>query len=310
MIAQVGLLGKERPAAPITDRATIEQPLISKPFAAHPDRELAAFPRWNADGRVGGDGVVELEIPRNRRQLTRNRPHQSTQSQDREYAHDHRHRMPHPHERSIPGSVRFLYIALAAALLGPPTTGTGAADDTCLTAPAGTPCEDDDDPCTVDQCAAGTCGHVDVPNRSTCEPLVDAYRRTLGLSQLLHDLRGQFTTITLPETAFVLVTDALAAATGDLLRSSDALAGRIAVPPPAAGETLAQARARAAFGIARGTPPRILGILKVLRVPAVRAAGGPNVVDLARRTRFLYRSTNQLRRELRRLQRVSGVFAR
>jgi len=206
--------------------------------------------------------------------------------------------------------VRFLYIALAAALLGPPTTGTGAADDTCLTAPAGTPCEDDDDPCTVDQCAAGTCGHVDVPNRSTCEPLIDAYRRTLGLSQLVNDLRAQFTTTALPETALVLVTDALAAVTGDLVRSSDALAGRIAVPPPAAGETLAQARARAAFGIARVTPPRIRGIVKVLAVPSVRAASGPNIVYLARRARFLYRSTNQLKRELRRLQRVSGVFAR
>jgi hypothetical protein len=32
--------------------------------------------------------------------------------------------------------------------------------------------------------------------------------------------------------------------------------------------------------------------------------------DLVRRARFLYRSTNQLKRELRRLQRVLGVFAR
>ena len=50
MIAQVGLLGKERPATPIADRTAIEQPLISKPFAAHPDRELAAFSRENTYG--------------------------------------------------------------------------------------------------------------------------------------------------------------------------------------------------------------------------------------------------------------------
>jgi len=206
--------------------------------------------------------------------------------------------------------VRFLYIALTAALLGPPATGTHAADDACLLAPDGTVCPDDDDPCTVDQCADETCLHVDVPNRSTCEPLVDAYRRTLGLGELIGEVRGQLETVALSETAHALVGNALEAAANDLARASDALAGRIAVPPPAAGETLAQARARAAFGISRVTPPRVHGVVKVLAVPGVRAAGGPNVVYLARRVRFLYRSTNQLKRELRRLQRVSGVFAR
>jgi hypothetical protein len=58
------------------------------------------------------------------------------------------------------------------------------------------------------------------------------------------------------------------------------------------------------------TPPRVRGVMKVLAVPGVRAAGGTDVVLLARRVRFLYRSANQLKRELRRLQRVSGVFAR
>ena len=205
--------------------------------------------------------------------------------------------------------MRFLYIVFAAALLGFSATAIRA-DEACIAAADGVPCPDDDDPCTVDQCAGGSCAHVDVPNRYTCEPLVDAYRRTLGLLQLVNAVREEFATIALPETAMVLVSDALAATAGDLARSSDALAGRIAVPPPAAGETLAQARSRAAFGIARGTPPRIRGVVKVLHVPAVRAAGGSTTVSLARRVRFLYRSANQLRRELRRLQRVSGVFTR
>jgi hypothetical protein len=55
-------------------------------------------------------------------------------------------------------------------------------------------------------------------------------------------------------------------------------------------------------------PPRIRGVSRLLAVPAVRAAIGAPVGDLARRVRFLYRSTNQLKRELRRLQRVSGTF--
>ena len=206
--------------------------------------------------------------------------------------------------------MRFLYIALAAALIGTPVRTATAADDACLTAADGTMCPDDEDPCTTDQCVDATCTHVDVPSRTTCDPVVDAYRRTLGLGVLVVDLRTQFEEVPLPEAARLLVGDALAAAGTDLARSSDALAGRIVVPPPAAGETLAQARARAAFGITRVTPPRVRGVMKVLAVPGVRAAGGTDVVLLARRVRFLYRSTNQLKLELRRLQRVSGTFAR
>ena len=67
---------------------------------------------------------------------------------------------------------------------------------------------------------------------------------------------------------------------------------------------------RSAFGITRVTPPRIRGVMKVLAVPGVRTAGGTDAFYLARRVRFLYRSTNQLKLELRRLQRVSGTFAR
>ena len=40
--------------------------------------------------------------------------------------------------------------------------------------------------------------HVDVPNRTTCDPVVDAYRRTLGLGVLVTDLRTQFETMPLP----------------------------------------------------------------------------------------------------------------
>jgi hypothetical protein len=203
-----------------------------------------------------------------------------------------------------------MYIALAAALIGAPTRTATAADDACLTAADGAMCPDDEDPCTTDQCVNETCMHVDVPNRTTCDPVVDAYRRTLGLGVLVTELRTEFETVTLPDAARLLVSDALAATGNDLSRSSAALAGRIVVPPPAPGETLAQARARAASGITRVTPPRVRGVMKVLAVPGVRAAGGTDVVLLARRVRFLYRSTNQLKRELRRLQRVSGVFAR
>jgi hypothetical protein len=203
-----------------------------------------------------------------------------------------------------------LYIALAATFLQPVVAPIVHADDACVAAPDGTPCPDDEDPCTVDTCVGGTCEHVGVPSRVTCEPLVDAYRRTIGLTDLVDELAASLASATLPPTARILVDDALASTTADLVRASDALAGRLDIPPPAPGETLAQARALAAFGIARATPPRVLSVLRVLSAPAVRSAVGVPVVDLARRVRFLYRSINQLKRELRRLQRVSGVFVR
>jgi hypothetical protein len=204
--------------------------------------------------------------------------------------------------------VRFLYIALLPALLA--ATAATAADEACLEASNGAACPDDDDPCTIDQCAEQTCRHVDVPNRITCEPLLDAYRWTLGLQDLVDELSAALATTSLPSTARLLVDDAIAGAALDLVRTSEVLAGRIAVPPPIAGETIAQARARSAFGIVRATPPRVRAVIRILAVPAVRAAAGPVTVDLARRVRFLYRSTNRLKRELRRLQRVSGVFTR
>jgi len=179
-----------------------------------------------------------------------------------------------------------------------------------MAAADGTPCPDDEDPCTVDACAGGGCQHTDVPDRTTCEPVVDAYQRTVGLRGQVDELVAGLAAVTLPDPARVLVDDALAGTIGDLARTADALAGRITIPPPAPGETLAQARARAAFGIARAAPPRLRSVIQMLAVPVVRGTAGPDIVELARRTRFLYRGTNQLKRVLRRLQRVSGVFSR
>jgi hypothetical protein len=204
--------------------------------------------------------------------------------------------------------VRLLHIALAAALAGVPAGAVAGADDPCLAAAEGTACADDHDPCTVDRCVGGACVHSDVPSRPTCEPLVDAYLRTLGLGDLVADLRAQLETM--PDSARMLLEDPLDAVAADLVAASDALAGRVEIPAPGAGQTLAQARARVAFEIARQSPPRVRVVLKALANTAVRAAIGPTSVDLARRVRFLYRSTNQFKRELRRLQRVSGAFAR
>lgn len=218
--------------------------------------------------------------------------------------------MPQTHVRSISRTVRPLYIALAVGLLAAAPAGPTRAEDPCAALADGALCPDDLDPCTTDQCAGGVCRHDDVPDRVTCDPVTDAYRRTLGLGDLVQELSALFDAATVPDATRPFVTTALAGTGDDLARESDALAGRLTIPPPLAGETLAQARARAAFGIARSTPPRVRNLLATIRPASVRATIGPGVVDLARRARFLYRSTNQLKRELRRLQRVSGVFTR
>lgn len=285
---------------------------MMQPLAGHPDGELPGLPRDDAHRRLGGDHVVDLELAR------RGAGFDGTRHTDcpgeHEPAHHRHHRMPQPHVRSIAGSVRLLYIALAAALgsvaVGPSGIGPAQAEDACTAAPDGTLCPDDQVPCTIDRCATGVCAHVDVPDRITCDPVLTAYGQTLELGRLVGELEDALSAATLPDVARVLVRDALDGTAGDLARSTEVLGGRIDIPPPAAGETLAQARARSGYGIARTIPPRVRSVMLMLAVPGVRASGGPAVVELAQRTRFLYRGANRLKRELRRLQRVSGVFTR
>lgn len=206
--------------------------------------------------------------------------------------------------------MRVLHIALGMALALASASAPAGADDTCTTAPEGTACADDHDPCTTDRCVAGVCVHVDVPSRPTCEPLVDSYRRTLGLADLVGEVRAAIEAAPMPDLARAIVRDALDDTLADLGNASDVLAGRVPIPEPDAGRTIAQARARVAFGIARLTPGHVRAAMKALASPGVRVALGPPAADLARRVRFLYRSTNQFKRELRRLQRVSGALAR
>jgi hypothetical protein len=286
----------EHPAVAIADGRPVEHPQVAQPLALDPHGELPPLADAEVHRRVRRDHVVDLQIVggrlrakhfacEKRKQRQRRRPH---------------HRMPLPHVRSIAGTVRLLYIALAAALAVAGHATAARADDVCTTAD-GTLCTDDGDPCTTDLCSGGVCIHQAVPDRVTCDPVLDAYRRTLGLGALVSELQGLLATATLSDDARAAGAAALAVVAGDLGAASDALAGRLAIPPPASGETLGAVRARVAWGLVSASPPLVRTAFRAF------AAGDP---DLARRTRFLYRSMNQLKRELRRLQRVSGVFAR
>ena len=99
--------------------------------------------------------------------------------------------------------MRFLYIAVAAALLSPIGLGAARADDACMGAIDGSTCPEDGDPCTIDRCASGSCTHVAVPDRSTCDPVLGAYQHTVGLDTLVGELQTQLAAMTLPETGRV-----------------------------------------------------------------------------------------------------------
>jgi len=269
---------------------------------------LLPFAGVQADVRLARKSVVNFELQLGRRRL---RPRVLADCEERKSHHrPPRHRMPHAHVSSIAGRVRSLYIALMTVVAVGGAPVRAPAQTPCPASAEGAFCADDEDPCTTDLCADGVCGHVPVPNRVTCDPVLDAYRRTLGLGVLVRDVIQELADAPLAASPRALVDEGLASVATDLDRASDALAGRLAVPPPAAGETLAQSRSRAALGIVRATPLRVRTVLRTVRTPGARAAIGDTAADMARRVRFLYRSTNQLKRELRRLQRVSGVFAR
>ncbi|HXJ34012.1 MAG TPA: hypothetical protein VMS22_08205 [Candidatus Eisenbacteria bacterium] len=196
--------------------------------------------------------------------------------------------------------VRSLYLALAIGLAIAGSAARAQGVDPC-DLPDGTMCADDGDPCTTDLCMAGACVHHSVPSRITCEPVLDAYRRAVELGAMVAELQELVATSQLPEGPRVTIMSTLEIVGGDLATTSDALAGRIPLPLPANGSTVAQIRARAGLELVAGTSPLVRPLARALAKP---------VPDLARRARFLYRSTNQLKRELRRIQRVSGVFVR
>lgn len=197
-----------------------------------------------------------------------------------------------------------LYLVL---VLTATPTGAGAATPDCAT-PDAAVCTEDGDPCTVDHCVAGTCVHDPLPDPAGCEPVLDAYRRTLGLGGFVADFTTRVDAAGLADGIRFVADGALGDVAGDLAAASSLLAGRT----PAAtvgGQTTAQVRAGAASAVLAATSDRVRTLQEAI-TSARPTLERPVAVDLARRARFLYRSVGQLKRELRRLQRVSGVFVR
>jgi hypothetical protein len=179
-------------------------------------------------------------------------------------------------------------------------------------APDGGECDDDDDPCTDDRCERGRCAHPNVPDRRTCEPVLRPYRRTLALREATAAFGGlvaaQVTHGGRSDATRELLDERLAAMMADLDLVARILKGRL--PTGGGGETVAQQRARAALPLTSGLIVRARSAVGLLRLGR-RAGEVPLAVarDLGLRARALLAAAKALKRDLKRLQLISRVFA-
>jgi hypothetical protein len=181
--------------------------------------------------------------------------------------------------------------------------------------PDGGECTEDGDPCTDDACQAGTCGHANVPDRGSCDPVQTVFRNTRAL-------RGQMQAAGLVFAASVTdgpggggasLRTAIAARLDEIDRGLEQaeriLAGR---SPIGAGRgTLAQQRARAAQAVVKPLPNRAQSIVSLIQLARKRRELGSALAkSLQQRARGLLTATKALKRDLRRLQRINQSFAR
>jgi hypothetical protein len=204
----------------------------------------------------------------------------------------------------------------------PGTSGCIAIPETVT----GDECVEDGDPCTDDACGEGRCNHVAVTTKATCDPVGPAYERALALAHDAESLSAVVTGALPPQVEPAVVTSAsLTNSVTDLASGFELVArilsgraeGPAAVVGPRANrnrtelETSAQRRGRMALAQLQKTPKTVTVFLHGL-TPARRQGllSKTMVKDLRRRGSTLRKGTKALRKELKRLQRVSSFFAR
>ena len=174
----------------------------------------------------------------------------------------------------------------------------------------GTPCEDDLDPCTDDQCDNGVCKHVVVGFAVACRPAVLPFQRVLVLLPFAADLSQRIAGLPVGDPpAFTSGQRAALVSDVDGVHTQlDAVRATLAGRDDAAGDT-SQGRATAALGDADGALRSGVLVRSLVRA-AIRANQfGPDVRnELERSTADLVRGLKAVRRDLRRLRKVSQVF--
>jgi hypothetical protein len=209
------------------------------------------------------------------------------------------------------------------AICAPEDVGNDAAG--CVVAPldelAVAICAEDGDPCTDDQCSKGICTHQNVPEVVTCQPVLGAFRKSLGLTSLTRGLMAEVKGMNAPSGAGSGAIGALGQrleiVETTLLGVVNALAGKLSAEQPRKRaridlpETPAQQRARIAFVQIKRTPKQVQAFLQQLTEARARAALRlEHVRALRRRGRLLLRGTKTLKGELKRIQRVKKDFTR
>lgn len=199
----------------------------------------------------------------------------------------------------------------AVCFPGFPTADTaGCAPGTPM--PDGGACAGDDDPCTDDQCARGACAHPNVPDRRTCEPVVPAYRRATALrgaaAALTGVLAASATDGGVAARTRELLDARLAAIAGDL----DVVVGILGGQRPVNGSgSVAQRRARTSLPLAGGLVSRARSMVTLVKTGRRAGAVSPAAAGtLSAPARALLAGAKALKRDLRRIQRISRVFAR
>ena len=193
----------------------------------------------------------------------------------------------------------------AQATCTPDDDGADAAG--CLFSPGqtdGAVCTEDLDPCTRDVCRAGVCNHELVASLQACAPVATPFRQALVLAAFTVEIAGTVQAAPdLSDTRRAGLESSLEATRAALVTAAAELNGADPVADTA------QLRSRAAFPHLRALPKR--GRVFVRLVRSAKRAGqlGPAEATLLKRNgKDLLRGLRTLKRDVRRLRKVTRVF--
>ncbi len=172
-------------------------------------------------------------------------------------------------------------------------------------------CGEDGDPCTDDVCLDGLCAHRDVAEGQRCDSVRMPYDQALGLRAAGEDLRAAVAGL-LPDARHQALRGQLQDRLGEFVTEVEAiqaiLAGRATTT--SAGKTVAERRVRAALPAARRLVPALRAALRMLaRARRTEVLTRAEARTLATRVQRVLAQTRSFERTLRRVRRISRIFA-
>jgi hypothetical protein len=183
----------------------------------------------------------------------------------------------------------------------------GADPEGCLVGPGqpdGAPCTEDLDPCTRDLCRTGACSHEVVASLQACEPVADPFRQALVLAAFAVQIASEVDQApTLSDTRRAGLLSPLEDVRAGLLAAAAELNGADPVADTA------QSRAHRAFPHLRKLPKRAQIFVRLVRSAKKAGQLSPDeATSLKRSGKDLLRGVRTLKRDVRRLRKVTRVF--